>query len=155
VTTLVTSIRDGILEELLARLKALPGYHVERRARGEGDANHRKMALLLGGDENVQGVNNVLTTKEMTVEVLVQVRAEDAPAELAKNAERYLDAEMAIVERALFTPLWLTNREQLEPLGVFLRIDPDSNLMRGVIQLSVVYRHNNGDPTKFDGSFAG
>ena len=43
-TTLVTSIRDGILEELLARLKALPGYHVERRALF-GDEEH---SLALG-----------------------------------------------------------------------------------------------------------
>lgn len=145
----MATIRDNICEQLLARLKSLSGYRAERRHLGENDANHKLLALLLAGDESVLGSDTLLTQKELAIEVLVQVRAEDAPPSLGGNPERYLDQEIGRVEGILFTPANFDNID-LRPDGWTLITDPGSNLLRAVLRLTAVYSHNIGDPSTFN-----
>lgn len=148
--TTTASVRDTLLEVLLARLKLLPGYVAERRMPGENDADHAKLALLIGGDENVAETGTNLTrARTMAVKVFVQVRGEDAPKDLGSNPERYLDHELARVEKALYTPLALPNNDAMETLGWVILAEPDSTLFRGVIELSITYHVNAGNPTVY------
>lgn len=146
----MATIRDSLQDELLQRLATLGDYVVGRRQPGVGDADVPKLALLLETSESVLDSDTMTTTKELTLEVFVQVRAEDAPPELADNAERYLLDEIGRVEAALFTPPWLTNNEELKPRGSKPVPEEQSNLVRGILTLAVTYRHNVGDPSTFN-----
>lgn len=144
------ALRDTHQQELLYRLQSLPGYTADRRKPGDGDANVKKLACLLEVSEEVLGGDTLLTTKELTLEVLVQVRAEDAPGSIDRNGERYLLDEMARVEGVLFTPPWLPSGDQINPRGSRVIPEDTGTLLRGVIRLSVTYRHNIGDPSTFN-----
>lgn len=147
------TIRDTIQEQLLARLQALPGWTAARRVPGEGDANRARVALLLDAGETALAGDTMTVQKELLLNVAVMVRAEDAPAELGGNAERYLADEMAKVEAALFTPAWLPGGEELRPRSGGVVAEADGNQIKGLIQLAVVYRHNIGDPSTFNPVF--
>lgn len=150
----MATIRDQIQEQLLERLRTLEDYTAERRYPAGNDANHKRLALLLAGDEQVLAGDTMTVQKEMAIEIMVQVRAADAPADLDRNPERYLDQELGRVEGVLFTPANLPGDIDLRPEGLAIVTDPGSDLMRGILKLSVVYRHNIGDPSTFNPGFA-
>jgi hypothetical protein len=144
------TIRDDLQQEILYRIEALPGYVAARRQPGEGDANVSKLACLLEVSEQVLGSDTMLVTKQLSLEVLVQVRAQDATGAVGANGERYLLDELARVEGAIFTPAWLPSGDQIKPQGSRVVPEDTGTLLRGIITLSVVYRHNIGDPSTFN-----
>lgn len=141
------TLRDGILEAIAARLKTLTGYKVERRQPGHNEATAKLLALLWCDGEEVLEAGRSTTTvqKEMSVSVLVQVREEDAPADLDRNAERYLDQEVGRVETALFArPL---PAEDVLLQGWASVTETPSNLFRALLRLTVRYSHNIDNPS--------
>lgn len=151
----MTTIRDQMTEELLARLQAeLDTWTVKRQIPG-GDvatspAAPPKLLILLDEGEQVLAVDSMTVTKELSLVAFVQVRAQDAPSALGGNPERYLGESVAEVESAALTPPWLSNGESLQPSSWKPGTAENSALLRAEVRWRIRYRHNISDPSTFN-----
>lgn len=147
-----TTLRNSILDQAVLRLQLGLGeqWTVARRFPGEdATGDGVRCAWVFDDGETVVRNDSMHTTKDLALQVLVQVQQEQADAEHGGNLDRALHDAVGLVEQVLLRNPQLDSCEQVlldnwQPFG-----EPDELRARAVLRARARYRHNVGDPFLF------
>lgn len=145
----MASLRDELLEHLVSRIAALPGW-TARRVSGQETTNVPRLALVVLVDEDKQPRDTWHYECRANVLVLVRGRQEDAGEEHGGNPLRYLDELVAQIEDVVHGPVtW--PQEAIVSLQGHEVLGPDEgNGVHAAVQLLIQYRHDFSSPNTYD-----
>jgi hypothetical protein len=146
----MASIRQAILDALVTRLAAIPGFVARLRDVENPEANAPIVATVYFVDENKEIANDRLYACEMQVGVELRARIEDAhPTTDGGNAFRYLDRLVVLVEKKVHeSDTWGIDPDaDVEVKGHDVgQVEGDPTSVEALILLTFEFRHDAGNP---------
>lgn len=146
--TLANQILDELTERLRARLPE--GWAIARRYPGEDTNSDQALAAWVFDDgESVVRNDTMTTTKDLQVQVLVQVQQADAEGVDVGNIDAVMRNQIGHVQAAALQLPDLATCEQLlldswQPFAT-----ADETRLRVLMRFRARYRHNVADPFRF------
>jgi hypothetical protein len=148
----MASLRDGILEDLRARLAAIPGWNVQR-LNAEQTTNAPVVAVVHTLSESKRARDTIFYACSVRVGISIFAQREDASASLdASNPVRYLDRLVVLAEKAVHSGPW-ANETIATLQGHEVAPPGDPNVLEALVTVSFEYRHNFDNPELYDPEF--
>jgi hypothetical protein len=146
----VASVRDVILQALVARLATIAGFTAQLRGVGNSSAD-LPLAVVLPISEDKSLANSEAYDCTLNVGVLLTVGIEDADATIdAGNAFRYLDRQVVLIEKKIHDPdSWGPNPPFTDVLvngHDVSEIEGDDTKVDAFVRLTFRYRHHYQNP---------
>ncbi|MBL8752268.1 MAG: hypothetical protein JNK15_03120 [Planctomycetes bacterium] len=146
----MATIRDNILNALVARLATIPGWTAQLRGLTNGAPNATVLAVVCFLTEDKSLATNDQYQASMQVLVWIRGNPENADATLdGGNAFRYLDRLVALAEQQVHDP----DEWGIEPAFTEVQInghdvlDPaNDHQVQAELRLTFTYRHHYQDP---------
>jgi hypothetical protein len=146
----MASIRMGILDSLVDRLAAIPGWTARLRDVENPEANAPIVATVYFIDEDKKFATNEQYGCTMQVGVELVVRSEDVGAGDEGNAFRYLERQVVLLEKQIHAPdSWgpdskfadvVVNGHSID------NVDGDVTSVIAYVLLTFTYLHALADP---------
>jgi hypothetical protein len=148
----MASLRDGIVEELRARLAAISGWSVQRLS-AEQTSNAPVVALVHVLSETKRARDTTTYVCTLLAGITLLVQREGASATLDDgNPLRYLDRMVVLAEKAVHSGPW-ANETIATLQGHEIAAPGDENQLEALVRVELIYRHNFNDPETYNPSF--